>query len=637
MIKGAEPLTVSFSSQGEILPGNKTLVNESKVSPTCWPKLSGAVLLHQNMFSPRLFSFFLFRIPKKTRLLLAGFFMIGLGSMGSTAAVGSEVNLPSAALERLDRFEAHQLTQANQAFDNRRYRQAESAYTAFLAEFPDSSALPFVLLRIGRSLHLDNKRFEAIRTYREVLDYFPNDVRYATAALFHTGEAHWQNGEVEKALRSWISLAEDDDYSKQPLAAQALNRLGDQFVREERWDRAVNYYWQVATTFLREDREVFRHARDRVITYYLRHQADEGKLREFYREVRGFDDRRPRDIPESLETDRDYWQFISREVGRQGRFSNEEASARQTYFRYWTEQLANRFPEWDDYQINLAGYLRQLEDDDRRWIERLDQHFERNQQNGDNQRIIRWISLFRDHPSKVEEYYNLLTFAQMSNEEIFALLNTSFREVRNERMASNVFGRLRLSEMDDDFRSRIVSFLARENEEAMIKQVVSHYRDGDRALRDLLEYYHRIGATEKGVETARELVVIPEYAEFAYWRMAELLRADGQYSEAIQAYRMVDNAPRNMWRIAECFEAMGEIEQAVTTLRQVENFLEDHRAEAALRVANVYRNAGQQDRQVAALRAILSRYPESSQSRRAHLDLEDLGFTRIGGGVEEDL
>ncbi|MFP4259877.1 MAG: tetratricopeptide repeat protein [Opitutales bacterium] len=539
-------------------------------------------------------------------------------------------------MERLDRFEAHQLGEANKAFVDKKFRQAESAYAAFLSEFPDSAALPFVILRLGRCLHLDKKRYEAIRTYREVLDYFPNNIRYAAAALFHTGEAHWENGDVEKALRSWITLAEDREYSKQPLAARALNQLGDQFVAEDRWDRAVEYYHQVAVTFQREDRKVFSHARDRLIRYYLRHEPNESKIREFYREVRGFDNRRPRQLPESLDDDRAYWEEINRQVDRHDRFDRDEEKQNQAYFRYWTEQLDNRFPDWDDYHIRLAEHFKKLEANDTLWVKRLDELFERNQKKGDNQRIIRWISLLKNYPKKVEAYYNRLDFSQMDNEAVFDLLQVVFKEVGNDRMASNVFGRLQLDTMGDDFRSRIVAFLAEQEREEMILEVISQYRDGDRALRDLLGYYHNIGETKKGVETARELVVVPEYAEFAYWRMAELLQEDGQYEEAIQAYRMVDDAPSNMWRIADCFQALGEIEQAVSTLRQVENFLEKYQAEAALRIAKVYGRAGQKDQQLAALRAVLSRYPESSQSRSAHTDLEALGYTRLGGGVEED-
>ncbi|MCC5788506.1 MAG: tetratricopeptide repeat protein [Opitutales bacterium] len=562
--------------------------------------------------------------------------VFALAFLGSLAIAAEEVQFPSSSMERLERYEAHQLGQANQAFRDGEYRKAESMYVAFMSEFPDSTALPFVLLRMGRSQHLDNKRFEAIRTYREVLDFFPNSVRYAAAALFYTGEAHWQNGDEEKALRSWITLAEDEEYREQDVGAEAMNRIGDQFVRQDRWSRAVEYYWQVAINFRDRNRSAARHAMDRVIQHYVKNDPNEERLREFYQKVRGFDRRRPRDVAEDLSEDRTYWGQVNREVDRHRRFGRDEEAEEKAYFRYWAEQMEGRFPAWDDFQIDLAGYHRRYEGDTSRWIARLDDLFERNQEDGDNARILRWMSILQDHPERVEAYYNKLDFEQMSNGEIFDLMRTAYREIENNRMGSNAFGRLRLGEMDDSLRGDVISFLRRHGEEAMVLRVVQSYDDPDRGQRDLLRYYHNLNETEKGVEVAQELVMVPDYAEEAYRRMGEMLQDNEQYQEAIAAYQMLDNAPWNMWRIAECYEAMGQTSQAVQTLRQVENFLEDHASEAALRIAQVYRDAGDREQQVSALRAVLNRYPESSQSRRAHLDLEELGYTRIGGGVQED-
>lgn len=556
--------------------------------------------------------------------------------LASSILAANEVDFPSASMERLERYEAHQLGQANRAFRDGEYRKAESMYVAFLAEFPDSDALPFVLLRTARAQHLDNKRFEAIRTYREVLDFFPNAIRYAAAALFHTGEAHWENGDEEQALRAWITLAEDEEYREQDVGAEAMNRIGDQFVRQDRWARAVEYYWRVAVNFRDRNRDAARHAMDRVIRYYVKENPNEERLRDFYQKVRGFDRRRPRDVAEDLSEDRTYWGQVNREVDRHGRFGRDEQDQREAFFRYWSGQMEGRFLDWDDFQIDLANYHRQHENDNARWLNRLEDLFERNQSEGDNQRVLRWMSLLQNHPEKVEKYYNKLDFQQMSNGEIFELMRMAYREMGNNRMGSNAFGRLRLQEMNDSLRGDIVGFLRRHGEEAMVLRVVGSYDDPDRGQRDLLRYYHDSNEIEKGVEVARELVMVPEYAEEAYRRMGEMLQAAGQYEEAIAAFQMLDNAPWNMWRIAECYQALGRIDQAVQTLRQVENFLENHASEAALRIAHVYRDAGDQERRVSALRAVLNRYPESSQSRRAHLDLEELGYTRIGGGVQED-
>ena len=43
---------------------------------------------------------------------------------------------------------------------------------------------------MGRCLHQLEKRNAAIKAYQDVVDYFPDDVRYAAAALFYIGECH---------------------------------------------------------------------------------------------------------------------------------------------------------------------------------------------------------------------------------------------------------------------------------------------------------------------------------------------------------------------------------------------------------------------------------------------------------------
>ena len=80
---------------------------------------------------------------------------------------------------------------------------------------------------------------------------------------------------------------------------------------------------------------------------------------------------------------------------------------------------------------------------------------------------------------------------------------------------------------------------------------------------------------------------------------------------------------------------LGRTAPAVTQLREIESFFKDQAAEAALRIAYVYRDAKAQDRYVSALRGVLKKYPKSSQSSEAHQRLEELGV-RIGGGVDAE-
>jgi TolA-binding protein len=67
----------------------------------------------------------------------------------------------------------------------------------------------------------------------------------------------------------------------------------------------------------------------------------------------------------------------------------------------------------------------------------------------------------------------------------------------------------------------------------------------------------------------------------------------------------------------------------------VENFFKDQAPAAALAVAQLYRDAGIQEKYVRSLRGVLKRYPKSDESSQAHQRLEAMGLP-IGGGVDAE-
>ena len=87
---------------------------------------------------------------------------------------------------------------------------------------------------------------------------------------------------------------------------------------------------------------------------------------------------------------------------------------------------------------------------------------------------------------------------------------------------------------------------------------------------------------------------------------------------------------QNNAEMAAIFAADQAIRQNLTP-----DFFKDRAPEAALRIAYIQRDAGRKPQFVAQLRAVLKKYPKSSQSSQAHQELEKLGV-RIGGGVDAD-
>ena len=542
-----------------------------------------------------------------------------------------EVQYSNEEFKRLDTFEAHTLTKADKVFVGKDYKRAAAEYDSFVLEFPRSKAIAYALLRKARCLQLIKKRFEAVKEYREVLDYFPNAVSYAAPALFYTGLCHWENADEEKAMQAWAKMAADEDYSRHPLAAWAINKLADHLATSDELEKAIGHYKQVAVDFRRSSQSAARYAIDKVIAYYVRTAPDEPALRAFYEKVGTFN-HSPRKIRDETLQSRDYWRVVRDHIRRNSRFTDKEASLRERYFRYWAGLMDGKFADWDDYQIELAGYILTYEKNVANWMQRLDNQFKSHQKPGDYDRVIQWIRVYRAHKPKVMQYYNLLQFAKMSNKQIRSLLGVLFDQVGDAKLATSVFGKLKLEDMPDAEKVGLAHYLYHKDA-GLVKIVCQHIEDKELGLAELFRFYHWAKDAKNGVPLADQVAQIPRFAQEALYKKAQLLHGAKKYKEAIAAYQQADNPPDNLWAIADCYARLGQLERAVGQLREVEAFFKDHASEAAIRIARLYKSAGKKQLCIAAFRGVLKKYPKSGQSSEAHQQLERMGI-RIGGGVD---
>ena len=150
-----------------------------------------------------------------------------------------EIRYPGENFARLDTFESLNLEDADKLFNKKDYKGAFAAYKAYSFEFTRSEALPYVLLRMGRCLHLVEKRNSAIKSYQDVVDYFPDDIVYAAAALYYIGECHGQNGDDTKKTATWARMVKDDDYVQQPRSGTALSYLGSTMAKLGEFNEAA--------------------------------------------------------------------------------------------------------------------------------------------------------------------------------------------------------------------------------------------------------------------------------------------------------------------------------------------------------------------------------------------------------------
>ncbi len=431
-------------------------------------------------------------------------------------------------------------------------------------------------------------------------------------------------------------MAKDADYSKHFLAAAAINQLAEELAKQGQPEKAVEFYEKVAVNFRRPNRDAAIRAMRKVIRHHVRTNPDEPRLRAFYAEVGTFDSYRPRKVEADIVKSRRYWDVVRAHVKGHDRFQDAEADLRERYFRYWAGQMDGKFPDFDDFQIDLANFKRAHEKDLAKWFQRLDGQFARYQKAGDYGRVLRWIEMYSAHKNKVKEYYAKLDFARMSNAQIFTLAKTMYGRVGDAVLGRNVFGKLRLKEMSDKEKVLLARYFWGKDEE-LVERVCAGMTDRDLGRMELLRYYHSEDNAKKGLPVAEAMAAVAKYVNEALWLKAELLEATRQYAKAVAAYQACNNPPANIWRIAACYASLGKLAPAVRELRQVESFFRDrYGPQAALRIAHLYRRFKLKKQHVAELRAILKKYPKSRESSHAHVELENMGFTPGGGEDAKD-
>jgi len=531
------------------------------------------------------------------------------------------VALPQEHWKKLPQIEAHKLAKADAYFRKESYRAAVAAFDAFLIEFPRSKVMPYVILMKGRALHKDEKRFLAINTYQEVLDYFPSAIEFAAPALFYIGQCHSQNGDAEKAMKAWLEMATDKDYRKHDLAAHAMNGLADELWRRTKLTEALKYYRQVVADFRQTVPAAGRHAVLQVARYHILIEPDEARVREWYREAGTFSP-----VTRELATDTDlsrdagYWASVMRLV-REGAESFPEARAhmRRQCLAYWIAIFDSRMPPNENLLVALADLRRSHTGDGAAWVREMDAIFASGYKPGDINRVLRWVDYFRELPDEAARYC-----AKVDPEDKTVAV------------------------MEGDAKAALAVKLGA-YDAAVARRIISLVPGEGRRLKALVDYYHSLGPDagkdrlplnldaaalpRERIRAAAELADTKGFGKHGLWRKAQFLHWNKQYKEAIAAYRACDNPPRNSWPIVECLEALGDWQQAIQELQQMEAFFLSVAPKAALMQSQIYGKIGERDKQIMVLRRIMKTYRKHSASRMAHQRLERMGMP-IGGGLD---
>lgn len=540
-----------------------------------------------------------------------------------------EITYPGKDFAKLDTFEAVALEDADKLFGKKDYKGAFAAYKAYTFEFAKGDALPYVLLRMGRCLHILGKRNTAVKAYQDVVDYFPDDVRYAAASLYYIGECHAQNGNEDKSLATWARLVKDKDYVNQPRSGSALASLATAMEQRGDFEESTSYRWRTAVAFRESNVRASEAARNSVIYHYVVRSPNQDKLLEFCNEVGGFGWRSPIAKPEDSPV---YWSHVLQTVLN----SRVEADSKQAACRYWADQMGDRFPDNEAVRIAWIDAIGVYEQDAAKWSERMTTQFKLKPVTID--RVRAWLAHYRDSKARAAFYaeYGQPLVAGLKSTEKLALANHLWNPYRMVTEAETVYRSVRTDGMDDAQLRNLANFAANFDGEEGFLRFVARIKDSLFATRTRFDFYYarsnRNGEMQqKALAEVPALKKSPDHAQAIVWPHATLMQWQGEFEEAIKLYQAANQQPNSTWAVIDCRVALKQYDKAITLTRELESLGGGTAATACLKAADIYKVAGEKGKEVQQLQLVLRRYPKSGQSSAAHDRLESYGVKIIGG------
>ena len=117
----------------------------------------------------------------------------------------------------------------------KRYPEAIQTYTRIGGEDGDD----YALYQIGQAYYNAGEGFEAITTFRRLLNEFPES-SWVEEAQYNLGYLYFQNGNYGEAINAYQKLI--SQYPRDPLAAKAQYGIGDALYNQENLEGAVDAY-----------------------------------------------------------------------------------------------------------------------------------------------------------------------------------------------------------------------------------------------------------------------------------------------------------------------------------------------------------------------------------------------------------
>jgi tetratricopeptide (TPR) repeat protein len=449
----------------------------------------------------------------------------------------------------------------------------------------DPAVFAYSLFMQGMSQNRASDRHTAIKTFTEVLDFFPDEIWLAAPALYFRAMTHYEIGDERKGLTDLNELLKDPDYRKHALAAFAYNKVAENHWQNKRTAEAVAYWEIVANDFSKKNRDANRDAKSKLNDWTIV-QGEISEVLERYIDGQ----RKGSDLDRKLNASKALFEDVRRRFDREykswyydaivgGKKGEEQRKARLEDYRKWFYEQEALFLEAGRMWEFLMIQFEDTRENDPKKLEAL---------------IVRISGYLRKSPDEKQ--------LGRAKDLLKRLLN-----VREYAMARS------LLEFYPDATERMwVTY--------DIEYRQKKYEAADLVLGQLLE-----SQDAKVVDSARR-----SRANLYHKNMSK-------YDEAIKLYYEINDPPKTLWDIADCQRRKGDKKGAQNTLTEVASIFPDQASRAIYAKAEYFRQDGEKKMAIGLYRNLLG-HPEwkkSGEASKAHDRLEDMGIDTGGAVINE--
>jgi tetratricopeptide (TPR) repeat protein len=545
--------------------------------------------------------------------------LVSLGAVSS--AYAWEPLVPKGMFSEMTVFERAQYQKAEKLFLGKKYGLAANEFDKFALQFEDSPAVSAVLFLKGYSQLHALKRHTAIKTFYEVIDYFPDDINYAGASMYYIGHAHKQNGNHLEGLKVWRQFVTNKDYKRHTLAAPALKQLAANAYKNKEAAKGHRFRQQIYTDFYAINKREAVAARDALVRAYVK-EGEYGRIEALVKAHDWKDARTSHGFYQYLYDqaiqafDRDY---PKAEVKQRGKDMVE-------FFNYWKQSRAvYAAAKAENTYLNRAfAFALARIGDKGTWEPLCDELVGRTDDENTTKSIMITLISHEQTPKAMKLASRLKSDSTLKS--IMATL------INNGKINQA----LPLQEKIDDkqaFYPWLFDLLLKKGEHDFARHIVDKIQDPGLRHWKLYEWASAMKRWKECIEILQKIVVEDEKRSVpANWALAGIYQnRTRQYDDAIKIYTVINEPPRSVWPIAACYKAKGEMNRAAATYSEIENFFPNEAPKAALARARLYDHFGDSKKAIAEYRRILKVYKRSRESSVAHQRLEDYGV-KTGGG-----